>query len=204
MYPFEAGHSGIRYLSNAMEESSNCYQRQQERLHEDSQAHTDYSDSATTSHHHLDSKMIYAKGHAADRVSGNVCYSHSNRWNLRPMGDPNKARFPNSNQTRATANDVNRLQMPYVEKPRSLNVTLNSCQQSYFNPNAADSSLLPAVSDLPTFQIDDPFMPAKSYVFQSQPFVGSNLPPGKWASLGNHNNDAGLHFPGRDAADYPA
>ena len=45
----------IRHLSNVMEESSNCYQRQQESLHEDSQARTDYSDSATTSHHHLDS-----------------------------------------------------------------------------------------------------------------------------------------------------
>ena len=79
------------------------------------------------------------------------------------MGDPNKARFPNSNLTRATTNNVNRPQMPYVEKPLSLNITRNSCQQSYFNTNAPCSSLPPDVSDLPPFQKDDPFAPAQVY-----------------------------------------
>ena len=62
----------------------------------------------------------------------------------------------------------------------------------------------PAVSDPPLFQKDDPIMLAQPYVYQSNLLIGSNLPTEMWASLGSHNNDAGLHFSCRDAADYPA
>ena len=68
-------------------------------------------------------------------------------------------------------------QMPYVEKPQSLNVTPNIYQQSLSNTNhAPDSNLPPAVSDPPTFQKDNPLMPAQPHLYQSHPSVGSNLP----------------------------